>query len=166
MGSLESGDPLRIGDLPVPVTVQRSAGAPLVFGVPLYLIDGQMADVLAAAFIPMVLLVRDVLQPIDDFAVELFLKRDVRHRGGRGSTMPVLLTWREPYHITGSNLLHQPTFTLNPAAPGGHDKRLTEWVRMPGSPGTRLESHAGTRHKCRIGCLKQGIDSHCAGEPF
>lgn len=114
----------------------------------------------------MVLLVRDLFHPIDDFAVEPFLKGDVRHRRRRGSPVPVLLTRREPYHITRSNLLDWAAFTLDPTAPCRYDKRLTEWMRMPGGPGTRLEGYAGSRDECRIGCLKQRIDSHSAGKPL
>src|SRR5438128_353486 len=38
---------------------------------------------------PAVLLVRDVLQPVDRLAVERFVDGDVLHGGGRGGAVPV-----------------------------------------------------------------------------
>ncbi len=39
-----------------------------------------------------VLLVAHLLQPVRAFAVEMLINGDVRHRGGRRGTMPVLFT--------------------------------------------------------------------------
>jgi hypothetical protein len=61
---------------------------------------------------------------------------------GHGSrwrgTMPVLLTGREPDHVTGTDLLDGPAFALCPPATSRDDESLTEWmvcqaVRAPGS---------------------------------
>src|SRR5439155_2475900 len=52
-----------------------------------------------------VLFVADFFHPLHDLAVECFLNRDVRHRGGRRSPMPMLQARREPDHIAGTNLL-------------------------------------------------------------
>src|SRR2546427_13271273 len=37
---------------------------------------------------------------------------------------------------------------------------------MPSSACTRLKSHAGTAHACRVRCLKQWIDSYGASKPL
>src|SRR4051812_44846540 len=47
-----------------------------------------------------VLLVADLLHPIDDLAVEPFLNGDMRHGRGRCGPMPMLLARREPDHVT------------------------------------------------------------------
>ena len=48
-----------------------------------------------------VLLVADLLHPVDGLAVERFLDGDVRHRRGRRRAVPVLLAGREPDHVAG-----------------------------------------------------------------
>ena len=80
--------------------------------------------------------------------------------------MPVFFTGRKPDHIAGSNLLDRPALALSPAAAGGNDERLTQRMRMPRRPRTRLERHAGALNKCRIRCLKKRIDTHRAREPL
>jgi len=102
----------------------------------------------------LVLLVTDLFHPVDNLAVELFLNGDVRHGRGWRGPMPVLLAGREPDHITGPDLFDRSAFVLDPSAASRNDESLTEWMRMPCSPRTRLESYAGTLNECRIGCLK------------
>jgi len=57
-------------------------------------------------------------------------------------------------NITRVDFLDWSSFALDPAAACGDDESLTEGMRMPGRPGTRLKGYAGTSNKCRIGCLK------------
>ena len=102
----------------------------------------------------LVLLVTDLFHPVDNLAVELFLNGDVRHGRGWRGPMPVLLAGREPDHITGPDLFDRSAFALDASAASRNDESLTEWMRMPCSPRTRLESYAGTLNECRIGCLK------------
>jgi hypothetical protein len=68
-----------------------------------------------------VLLIRDMLHPLDDLAIRALLNGDMRHRGRGCSSMPVLLTRREPDHITRVNLFDGPAFTLDPTTTGGDD---------------------------------------------
>jgi hypothetical protein len=49
--------------------------------------------------------VTDVLQPLHDFAVQLFLNGDVRHRDRRGGAVPMLLVRRKPDYIAGAGFL-------------------------------------------------------------
>src|SRR5712691_10782963 len=107
-----------------------------------------------------VLLVADLLHPIDHLAVNALLDRDVSHgRSGCGS-MPMLLARREPHDIAGPDLLDRSTFALSPAAARCDNQSLTQRMRVPCRPRTRFESHAGTADVCRIRCLKQRINSH------
>src|SRR5580693_6127713 len=69
-----------------------------------------------------VLLVADLLHPIDDLPIELFLNGDMRHGRCRRSAMPVLFRRREPHHIARPNFLDWTALTLRPAA-AGRDKQ-------------------------------------------
>src|SRR2546427_12050210 len=73
----------------------------------------------------LVLFVTDFLHPVNRFAVELFLNRDVRHGRGRGSAMPMLFTGREPDHVTRPNFLDGASPALCQAAASRHNKGLT-----------------------------------------
>jgi hypothetical protein len=53
----------------------------------------------------LVLLVGDVLEPLDGFAVERFLDGDVGQGGGWGGAVPVFFAWGEPDDVAGMNLL-------------------------------------------------------------
>ena len=112
-----------------------------------------------------VLLVADLLHPVDHLAVQLFLNGDVRHGGGRRGAVPVLLAGREPDHVTGPDLLDGAAPALHPAAAGRDDQRLAERMRVPRGSRTRLERDAGAETQGRIRRLKQRIDANGAGEP-
>jgi hypothetical protein len=64
--------------------------------------------------LPVVLLVADLFQPLDDLAVEMFLHGDMRHAGGCRGSMPALETRRDPHNITLPDLLDSTTPLLNP----------------------------------------------------
>ena len=102
--------------------------------------------------------VADLLHPIDNLAIELFLNGDVRHGRGRRSPMPVLLARREPDHIAGPDFLDGSSLALNPAAARRDDESLTERMRVPCGPRARLKRYAGALNKRRFRCLKQRID--------
>lgn len=80
--------------------------------------------------------------------------------------MPVPLAGREPNYITGMDLFDRAAFSLRPAAAGGYDEGLAEWVGMPGSPGAGFKSH--TRSGGAGGSFghEQRIDTDNTGEPF
>ena len=98
-----------------------------------------------------ILLVADLLHPVDHLAVELFLNGDVGHGRGRRGAMPVLLAGREPDHVAGPDLLDRAALALHPAAAGRDDQRLPERMRVPGSASARLERDAGALDERRIG---------------
>jgi hypothetical protein len=54
-----------------------------------------------------VLLVTDVLHPIDELAVHRLLNGNMRHRGSWRCAMPVFLTGRKPDHISRTNFLNR-----------------------------------------------------------
>src|SRR5581483_2156589 len=86
-----------------------------------------------------VLLVGDVLEPVDRLAIELLLHGDVRHgRAGRGA-VPVLFAGGKPHDVTGANLFNRSAPALDAAAPGGHDQRLAERMSVPGCACAWLE---------------------------
>src|SRR6266571_7289934 len=73
-----------------------------------------------------ILLVCDVLHPLDVRATSSLLNGEMRQRGRRRRAMPVLLTGRNPDHIAGPNLLDGITPPLHPAGPRRDDQRLAE----------------------------------------
>ena len=99
---------------------------------------------------PLVLFVADFFHPIDRFAVQRFLNRDMSHRGRRRSAMPMLFTGRKPDHITGPDFLDRAASALRPTKTGRNDQRLTEWMRMPGGASTRLERDVCATHARRF----------------
>src|SRR3954467_7923090 len=116
--------------------------------------------------LPAVLLVLDVLQPIDHLPVEPLLNRDVRHRRRGSRPVPVLLARREPYHVAGMDLLDRASLPLDPAAAGRDDERLTQGVGMPGRPAPGLEGDGVAGCTGRGLCREQWIDADRAGEPL
>src|SRR5580692_190236 len=105
--------------------------------------------------LPTILLVGDLLHPVDHLAVLPFLNGYVRHRGRRSGPVPVLLAGGEPHHIAGTDLLDGSAFALRPAAASRDDESLAERVRVPCRTRTRLEGDAGTLDQCRVGRLKK-----------
>src|SRR4051812_27794631 len=90
-----------------------------------------------------VLLVRDLLQPLDVLAVKRFLNRDVRHCSRRCRAVPVFMTRRAPDHIARADLDARLAFALRPPASRRDEQRLTERMRMPRSARSRFKSHGG-----------------------
>src|SRR5579864_2937207 len=114
----------------------------------------------------LVLFIADLFHPVDNFTVELFLNGDVRHARSSCRPVPVFLTGRKPDHITRSDFLYRPAPMLRPATASRDDEGLTERMRMPCSPRTRLESDASALHKCWIRRLRKRIDPHHTSEPL
>ena len=113
-----------------------------------------------------VLRVADVFQPVDDFAVERFRNRNVRHRCCRRRAVPVLLARREPDDVARPYLLDRSALTLREAAAGRHDQCLAQRMRLPGRARAGLERDAGAADARRIGRLEHRVDADRAGEPL
>src|SRR5260370_13151868 len=111
-----------------------------------------------------VLFVADLFHPVDGFAVELFLNRDMGHRRDWSGAVPMLLTRRNPDDVTRPNLLDRPSPALCPATTSRHDQGLTERVRVPCGSGTGLEGDTGADSAGRSVRTKQRITMHCARE--
>jgi hypothetical protein len=62
-----------------------------------------------------VLLVADLFQPIDVLAVLKFRNGDVRHRGRRRRSMPMLQSRRKPDDIAGPDFLDRSALGLDPS---------------------------------------------------
>src|SRR5207247_6664455 len=123
-----------------------------------------MAGFLFDAASGRVLLVADLFHPVNRFAVELFLNGDVRHgRGARGA-VPMLLTRRQPDHITRPNLLDRAAPALCQAAASRYDQGLAQRVGVPRCPSAGLERDTGAERACRSDGLEQGVNAHRAGK--
>src|SRR5215208_6591768 len=112
-----------------------------------------------------VLLVADVLEPLDHFAIERFLNGDVRHRGPGRRAVPVPLVRRDPDDVAGSDLLDRTTLVLHEAEAGEHYERLTKRMRVPRRAGAWLKGDGGAGNAPRHGCGEERIDADGAGEP-
>src|SRR2546427_12487925 len=113
---------------------------------------------------PLVLLVGDLLHPVDTLAVELLLDGDMRHRRGRRCAMPMLFARRAPDHIAGPDDLDRAAPALHEAAAGRDDERLTERMRVPITARAWLERYVGATRTCRAGRLEELVDADSAGE--
>ena len=96
----------------------------------------------------LVLLVSDVFEPVDDFAIEAFLDGDVGHGGGRGGTVPVFFARGEPDDIAGMDFCDGSAEALGAAGAGGDDDGLAEGMGVPGGAGAGLESDGGASGAC------------------
>src|SRR5260370_28717048 len=111
-----------------------------------------------------VLFVADLFHPVDGFAVELFLNRDMGHRRDWSGAVPMLLTRRNPDDVPRPNLLDRPSPALCPATTGRHDQGLTERVCVPCGSGAGLEGDTGAESAGRSGRIKQRINMYRARE--
>src|SRR6266446_5610297 len=112
----------------------------------------------------LVLFVADLFHPVDGLSVELLLNGDVGHGRDCRGAVPMLLTRREPDHITRPNFLDRASPALYPAAAGCHDQGLAQRVGVPCCPGARLKRDTSAECACRGVCLEQGINAHRAGK--
>src|SRR2546430_12599133 len=103
----------------------------------------------------LLLLVADLFHPVHDLAIEVFLNGEVRHGGGWRGAVPMLLTGRDPDHVTGPDLLDRPSPALRAAAAGGHDQGLAQRGGVPCPPGARAERHTCAGPPGPIGGLDQ-----------
>src|SRR3954452_20633990 len=89
-----------------------------------------------------VLLVCDLLQPLDRLAVLQFLNRDVRHGGFVGRAVPMLLAKRTGNDIARPYFLFRLAPALCPSKPGGDDQCLTARMRVPRAARTGVKRDA------------------------
>ena len=114
----------------------------------------------------LILFVADLFQPVNRFAVELFLYGDVRY-GRRGcSTMPMLFARRNPDHVARPNFLDWGSPALCPATTSRHNQSLAQWVGVPRRPGAGLEGDTDADNTRRSRRGDQWIDTHRASEPL
>src|SRR5438067_975111 len=106
-----------------------------------------------------ILVVADLLHPVDDLAVQRFLDGDMGHRRRRLGAVPMLLAGRRPDHVTWADLLDRSAPALHPTAARRDDQRLAERMGVPVAAGARLESDGGAGHAPRLGRLEQRIDA-------
>nr|WP_223300926.1 hypothetical protein [Oscillatoria nigro-viridis] len=78
--------------------------------------------------------------------------------------MPVLLARREPDRVPWPNLLDRSAPALCETAASPHDRGLSQRVRVPGCPITRLERDTGTKCACSIVRLEQGVNADSGGK--
>jgi DNA topoisomerase I-like protein len=113
-----------------------------------------------------VLLVADLLHPIDGLAVEGFRDRDVRHRASRCGAVPVLLAGCKPDDVARPDLLDRPSLALHPAEAEGDEQGLTERMGVPGRASAGFESDGGSAHPGRRASRKPSIQAYGAREVF
>src|SRR5579883_2033522 len=89
-----------------------------------------------------VLLVADLLHPVDDLAVEGLLNGDMRHRRRWAGTVPMFDAGGTPDDIAGTDLRDRAAPTLRPAQAGSDDQGLTQGMGVPGGACTWLEGDA------------------------
>jgi len=111
-----------------------------------------------------VLLIRDLLQPLDVLAVQGFLNRDVSHRRRVGCAVPMLFSRRAGDDIARVDLFFWLAPALRPAKTGDDYQCLAARVRMPCRTRAGLKADAGAAELRRSGCLEQRIDAHVAGK--
>src|SRR3989442_13865399 len=102
-----------------------------------------------------VLLVADLLQPVHDLAIELFLDGDMGHGGSKHGAMPMLFARRAPDNVAPLKNLDRTAPALHQAAPRRHEQRLTQRVGMPFAPGAPLQCDGGAAQPCPTGAHEQ-----------
>src|SRR5438477_4641227 len=109
---------------------------------------------------PLVLLVGDLLHPVDNLAVEPLLYGDMCHGRGGQCAMPMLFARRAPDHVAGPDDLDRAAPALHEAAARRDDERLTERMRVPITARAWLDRYVGTARPCRSGCLEKLVDAY------
>src|SRR4051794_37798918 len=82
-----------------------------------------------------VVVVSDLLQPVDTSAVQLLDQRDVRHGCRRRGAVPVLLARRTPDHVARADDRGRSADALYDAASSRDDENLPERMRVPRAAG-------------------------------
>ncbi len=80
--------------------------------------------------------------------------------------MPMLFTWRDPDHVSGSDFFNGAASALHPAAAGSDYEILSQRVRVPAGSRAGFEGDADPLcARWGLG-LKKGIDAHRPGKPI
>src|SRR5258708_67395 len=111
-----------------------------------------------------VLLVRDLFQPVHRSAVQLLLKRDVRHGCGWRCTMPVLDASRNPNDVSLANHLNRAAPLLNPADTICDDQDLTKRMGVPSRSRSGLERDLATARPGWFLRVEERLNSNRARE--
>src|SRR5947209_16165946 len=82
-----------------------------------------------------VLIVGDMLHPVDDLAIFLLLNCDMCHADARRGAVPVFFAREKPDHVTRTALLDRPAPAPSPAQPRRADERLDNRKRGATSQG-------------------------------
>src|SRR3954470_4709730 len=108
-----------------------------------------------------VLLVGDLLHPVHNLAVELFLDRDVRHGARQRGAVPVLLVGRAPDDVSRPDDPDGTAGALHVAAPGGADQRLTQRMRVPIAASAWFKGDVGAARARRRRGLEKLVNADC-----
>ena len=76
----------------------------------------------------------------------------------------MLLTRRDPDHVTRPDFLDRAAPALRPAAAGRHDQGLAQRVGVPCRPSAGLERDTGAERAGWMGRLEQGVNAYGAGK--
>src|SRR4051794_11029802 len=98
-----------------------------------------------------ILLVADLLHPLDVLAVDAFLDGDVAHAVRRGRAVPVLHARRRPDHVARLDLPLLTVPFLHPASAGRDDQDLARRMAVPRRARARLEGHVPGRERGLVG---------------
>jgi FtsX-like permease family len=111
-----------------------------------------------------VFVIAHLFHPVHGFAFELFCNGDMRHGGGWGRAVPVLLARRAPDNVTRPNLFDRTTPALYKTATSGDDENLTARMRVPCCPSAGLERHTRPERTRWIRRLEQNVNADHARE--
>src|SRR5882724_10875869 len=89
----------------------------------------------------------------------------MRHRSCRCRAVPVLLVWRKPYDVAGTNFFDRSALALHPAKAEHDDKSLAERMGMPSGTCARLEGDVTSADAYRVAHLKHRVHADRTGEP-
>jgi hypothetical protein len=78
----------------------------------------------------------------------------------------MLLSGREPDHVTRPDLLDGATPVLHEPAASRHDQGLAQGMGVPGCASAGLESDTGGEYAGRSVCLNERVNAYGAGEIF
>jgi len=121
-------------------------------------VDGKRAELRP------ILIVGNLLHPVDALSVESLGDGDVDHRRGGCRAMPMFLAGRYPNDIAGSDILLWASFRLHPAHAEGDNQGLAQRMRMPGRSCAGFECHDGAANAGGLATFEAHVDPDPTGE--
>src|SRR6266403_6391932 len=112
-----------------------------------------------------ILLVGDLLHPVDVLAVEGFLYGNVGQCGRRRSAVPMLQARWKPHDVAWADFFDGTALALHPSQARGNDQGLAERMGVPCRPCAGFEGDLATAHPRRIWRLEQRIYPDRSGKP-